>query len=272
MTSDKQHGPRDARFAVWIGATIVLFLVTVAVGFVWLPSAQRGAGALDLWSVICRAVGLPGGSTRASVVAGQPASTVAWTVATRQMLMQGDAVRGAGLATPCNNCHGAKGVSADAAIPNLAGHSVAALYKQLEDFKGRKRNAAVMGVFVDPLSQQQILDLATHYASLPNPFARTDDAAGSVDPAARHLVEVGNPMRNIASCAACHGPLGFTPGAPELRGQQRAYLEEQLQAFKAGRRQNDISEQMRSVARALTGEEIAQLAAYYSGFAGMTGR
>lgn len=95
---------------------------------------------------------------------------------------------------------------------------------------------------------------------------------GSADPVAWRLVEVGNPMRNIASCAACHGPLGFTPGAPERRGQQRAYLEEQLQAFKAGRRHNDISEQMRSVARALTGEEIAQLAAYYSSLAKSSGR
>ena len=58
------------------------------------------------------------------------------------------------------------------------------------------------------------------------------------------------------------------PGAPELRGQQRAYFEEQLQAFKAGSRRNDISEQMRSVARQLTDAEIATLAAYYSSFAG----
>ena len=79
-------------------------------------------------------------------------------------------------------------------------------------------------------------------------------------------------MRSIASCSACHGPLGVTTGAPELRGQQRAYLEQQMQAFKAGNRRNDISEQMRSVARALTGEEIAMLAAYYSSFAGTTSR
>ena len=76
----------------------------------------------------------------------------------------------------------------------------------------------------------------------------------------------------IASCAACHGPLGFTPGAPELRGQQRAYLEQEMQAFKVGKRHNDISEQMRSVARPLTNDEIAKLAAYYSSFATSTGR
>ena len=182
--------------------------------------------------------------------AGQPASDVAWTTATRGLLARGDAARGAAIATTCNNCHGANGISADAAFPNLAGQSVAALYKQLEDYKSGKRDPMVMGVFVAPLSQQQLLDLATHFASLPNPFAASAAMPGSADPAARNLVEVGSPMRSIASCAACHGPLGVTPGAPELRGQQRAYLEQQMQAFKAGNRHNDISEQMRSVARA----------------------
>ena len=74
----------------------------------------------------------------------------------------------------------------------------------------------------------------------------------SADAAAKALAEVGAPLRGIASCAACHGPLGQTPGAPGLRGQQRAYLEQQMQAFKSGSRHNDISEQMRSVARQLT--------------------
>jgi cytochrome c553 len=258
----------DPRFAVWISSTVVLFLVAGVVGFVWLPSAQPGASALDLWTVICRAIGLPIGNSQASVRgAGQPASNVAWTTATRGLLAKGDAARGAAIATPCSNCHGTNGISADAAIPNLAGHSVAAIYKQLEDYRSGKRNPAVMGVFVGPLSKDQMLDLATHFASLPKPSANAVSAAGAADPGARNLVEVGSPLRGIASCAACHGPLGFTPGAPELRGQQRAYLEEQMQAFKAGNRHNDISEQMRSVARELTNEEIAQLAAYYSSFA-----
>ena len=56
-----------------------------------------------------------------------------------------------------------------------------------------------------------------------------------------------------------------------MRGQQRAYLEEQLQAFKSGNRHNDIREQMRSVARHLTDDEIGMLATYYGSFAG-TGR
>jgi cytochrome c553 len=71
-------------------------------------------------------------------------------------------------------------------------------------------------------------------------------------------------MRGIVACAACHGPQGHTTAAPPLLGQQRAYLETQLLAFKAGQRHNDISEQMRSVARALSAAQIAALAAYYA--------
>ena len=265
MTDAARPTSRDRRFAVWIGVTAALFLFAMAVGFIWLPSAQQGTEGLSLWSTICRAVGLPSGSARVSApVAGQPASTVAWTPATRLRLTQGNAGRGTALATACNNCHGANGVSADAAFPNLTGQSVAAIYKQLEDFKSGKRNAAVMGVYVAPLSEQDMLDLAAHFASLPDPFAELRSPPGSADASARRLIEVGNPLRGIAPCAACHGPLGLTPGAPGLRGQQRADLEQQMQAFAAGDRRNDISAQMRSVARQLTAAEIAMLAASYA--------
>jgi len=81
-------------------------------------------------------------------------------------LTQGNAVRGAAMATTFDNCHGANSVSGDAAFPNLVGQSVAAIYKQLEDYKSAKRNAAVMGGYVSPLSEQDMLDLATHFASL----------------------------------------------------------------------------------------------------------
>ena len=268
MSNGARQASPDSRFGVWIGATVVLFVAAVLVGFVWLPSAQTGAGAVGLWDVICRAVGLPGSSSSQSATASTklPSSTVAWTPATRESLTRGDPARGATLAAACNNCHGANGVSADAAIPNLAGHSAAAIYKQLEDFKSNRRNAAVMGVFVERLSQQQLLDLAAHYAALPNPLTDAGATSNATDAAAKALAEVGAPLRGIASCAACHGPLGLTTGAPALRGQQRAYLEQQLLAFKADRRHNDISEQMRSVARQLTSEEIAKLAAYYSSF------
>ena len=49
---------RDPRFAAWIGATLVLFVASLVVGFVWLPVAQGNGAALDPWATICRAVGV----------------------------------------------------------------------------------------------------------------------------------------------------------------------------------------------------------------------
>ena len=55
-------------------------------------------------------------------------------------------------------------------------------------------------------------------------------------------------MRNIAPCGACHGELDSKAGSPWLEGQPVTYLRAQLDAFARARR-NDISEQMRNVAR-----------------------
>lgn len=65
-------------------------------------------------------------------------------------------------------------------------------------------------------------------------------------------------------CEPCHGLDGRSrlPEAPNLAGQIEAYLSEQLNAFKTGERKN---EQMALIAKALTTQEIQDLAAYYSG-------
>jgi len=273
MSAMDRAVPRDRRFAAWIATTLVLFVAAVAVGFVWLPSVNRGGAAPDLWGAICRAIGVPGAAARsAAMVAGQPASTLAWTPATRLRMTEGNAVRGATLATTCNNCHGATGVSADAVFPNLAGQSVQSLYKQLDDFRSGKRNAQVMGVFIATLSPQDLLDVASHFAALPNPGRASQHDNELRHAAARQLAELGSPARGIAPCAACHGPMGVTVGAPALLGQQRGYLEQQLQDFATEARHNDISAQMRSVARRLSAAEIAGLAAYYSSIAASSGR
>ena len=266
MTAARTPAAGDHRFAVWIGTSAALLVAAVAVGFVWLPARQAaGAGAPALWDVICSAIGLPVRTPQAPVQTGPPASNVAWTATTRQLLSEGKAARGAALAAAtCNNCHGANGIGTDAIFPNLAGQSQAAIYKQLEDFRSGRRDAAVMGAYVTALSPQDVRDLAAHYAALPDPFAAAGAAGAPAGAAARRLVEVGDPLRGIAACAACHGPLGVTAGAPGLRGQQRAYLEVQLQALASGSRHNDISAQMRSVARQLTAQEISALAAYYA--------
>jgi cytochrome c553 len=189
MAEDRQQ-PADPRFAVWIGATVMLFLAAVAVGFVLLPSAQAGSSALNLWGVICRAIGVPNRAEGfRETVPGPPSSTVAWTEATRQMLAGGSVAAGAELATTCGDCHGVTGVSSDAAFPDLVGHSAAAIYKQLQDFSTGDRNAAVMGPYLESLSQQEMVDLAAHFASLPGHPPSGGAASASAYPAAHRLAE-----------------------------------------------------------------------------------
>ena len=64
-------------------------------------------------------------------------------------------------------------------------------------------------------------------------------------------------------CAACHGPLGVSkmPDTPNLAGQPERYLSEQLKAYRSGKRVHDI---MTLIAKPLTDDEIASLAAWFS--------
>ena len=106
------------------------------------------------------------------------------------------------------------------------------------------------------LSDQQIADLAAHFAALPAAHSGADAPVPA-------LVRIGNPMRAIAPCGACHGPLGRKEGAPPLHGQKLAYLKAQLDAFATGARHNDINQQMREVARSLSASERDALAGWY---------
>jgi cytochrome c553 len=66
------------------------------------------------------------------------------------------------------------------------------------------------------------------------------------------------------ACQRCHGAKGTgkpSEGAPRLAGQPRFYLEKQLQDFAAGTRR---SEKMLPVARALSEEQRAAVAAYFA--------
>ena len=55
--------------------------------------------------------------------------------------------------------------------------------------------------------------------------------------------------------------LSKVPDAPNIAGQNEAYLVAQLQAFKSGRRKNEA---MSVVAATLSDSDIAALAAYYA--------
>lgn len=70
--------------------------------------------------------------------------------------------------------------------------------------------------------------------------------------------------RRAAVCFACHGQNGISniPGTPHLVGQQRAYLEKALHAYREGLTRQDPV--MSAMAKPLSDADIANIAAYFS--------
>jgi cytochrome c553 len=64
-------------------------------------------------------------------------------------------------------------------------------------------------------------------------------------------------------CTTCHGTDGLAkiPEAPNLAGQNAAYMIEQLQAFQSGTRSNEM---MTIVVKPLTETDIEDLSAFYA--------
>lgn len=259
MSEQPLYTFKNPWFSASVGITVVLALLAALAGLVWLPLAQPDLKLAGIWDAICSAAGVPRASPQAG--ATQPDFTTSNVVMTSEMLTRPSQVsigRGATLAQRCAICHGPQGVS-DANSPNLAGQYAAVTYKELNDFKTGARVNAVMSPFAVNMSNQDMLDLAAYYSYLPRVPSSQADARLPAPP----IVTTGAPMRNIAPCGCCHGDIDTKAGSPWLGGQSAVYIKAQLQAFASGARRNDISQQMRNIARHMTAEEIEQAARYY---------
>ena len=246
--------------------------VSTLLGFGVLSRYQENAPTLDLWSALCRGLGI--GADTAPATAPQPAprtpTRIAWTSTTLERIAGGNPRHGGFIAMNCTACHGNGGVSVQTQFPTLAGMDAAVIYKQLDDYRSGKRVSQVMGAMAQALSAQDSADVAAYFAAQPGGLPalsgyRIPESGRSLresDPAKR-LVYAGDPQRGIPPCSACHGPGGFKLGAPALQGQHAAYIERQLGEFAQGTRQNDIFDQMRAIAKQLTPEEMHALGAYY---------
>ncbi len=69
--------------------------------------------------------------------------------------------------------------------------------------------------------------------------------------------------QKITTCQACHGLDGLSknPEAPNLAGQIQGYLLKSLKEYRSGERKN---ESMNIVAKDLSDEDMADIAAYYA--------
>jgi len=260
MSPESPKPTSNRWFATTIAITVLIASVSIIAGFAWLPIAERDSPFRSVWDAICSSAGLVRRSPITAVVSPTyKTSTVVVSLQTLPAATAESVGRGGTLAMRCTMCHGARGVS-DANTPNLAGQYAPAIYKQLRDFKSGARTNAIMNPLVENMSDQDMRDLAAYYAYFPR--LRASHSANEPAP---QIVIHGAPMRNIPPCAACHGTIGYKVGTEWLAGESPVYLRAQLEAFASGERHNDISEQMRNVARGMTIAEIERAAAYYAG-------
>jgi cytochrome c553 len=260
MSADRLFTWRNPWFAASVGVTGAIVLLSAVTGLIVLPYSDPSSRLTGLWDAICSAAGVP--RTTGTSETAKPNFTASNVVMNSQMFGAPDARsvgRGATLAMQCAICHGSNR-QGQVDTPNLEGQPAAAVYKQLRDFKTGARTNAVMSPFAVKLSEQDMLDLAAYYSYLPRqPGSHPDNAV-----AAPQIVARGAPMRNVPACSSCHGTTDAKLGTPWLEGQSAVYIKAQLQAFATSARRNDISEQMRNIARQMTAAEIDEAALYYA--------
>jgi cytochrome c553 len=197
----------------------------------------------------------------------QPASTASpgGSVNAGEQLAASGAPNGV---TACVTCHGARGEgNAAANFPRIGGQSAYYLDKQMTAFANGTREHPVMSPIAKAMSEQQRRDASAYYESLQaNAGAAPAKAAAAQLERGRVLAARGDEGKQVQACANCHGPggRGEAPSYPYLAGQHPGYFTAAMGEWKAGRRKTDGSGQMPSIARRLSDDDVAALAAFYA--------
>ena len=239
-----------------IAAVLVMVLIGGAIGYVWLP--RIAFPDQDFYGALCSALGIPRNWGPASGPPLKISSDIELTHGLMGAVQPSDRTRGSSLAQRCAMCHGPNGSTIPGA-PKLNGQYAVVIFKQLRDFRSGTRANPIMKGMAQSLTDTEMRQLAVYYASLDRPPSA--GPAGS----APAIVKWGAPMRNVPPCGSCHGDIDHTMTGPWLEGEPQAYLRAQLTGFASDERHNDIDAQMRVIAHAMSGQEIEQAAAYYSG-------
>jgi cytochrome c553 len=162
---------------------------------------------------------------------------------------EGDAVVGRRLAEECASCHGEDGNAAKASMPTLAGQDAKYFIKGMNHYKNGERQHQKMFEAVEKLNEQDMIDLATYYATQ--------------KPLRRNVRMPLNSTEWITRCERCHGINGNSsdPRFPMLAGQDKTYLEMALKAYVAETRENTT---MHAMADPLSAMDIKRIAAYFA--------
>jgi cytochrome c553 len=135
----------------------------------------------------------------------------------------GDVAAGEPLSAKCGGCHGARGVSHDAATPSLAAQDAQYLVSATKAYRDRTRHHDVMNAQLADTSDKDIENIAAFY-TVQKPQAAEDKPIS-----AQELAE---------KCDRCHAPAIGEPtmAVPKIAGQDKDYLVMALRAYRDGKR------------------------------------
>lgn len=188
----------------------------------------------------------------------------------------GDAAKGEPLTLVCSACHGADGNSALATFPKLAGLGEKYLLKQLKNIRSGARPIVEMTGLLDNMTDEQLADIAAFYNSKTMQLSGAKDFNVQVNSGeevnalelGKRLYRGGNKEAGIPACLGCHSPKGLgngPAGYPRLSGQHADYIVKQLKDFRAGNRNNDDAQMMRSIAARMSDAEMTAVANFIAG-------
>ncbi|MGH7669075.1 MAG: c-type cytochrome [Gemmatimonadaceae bacterium] len=176
-------------------------------------------------------------------------------------------------APACISCHGPQMLgNAVGGIPRLAGLNAEYLETQLDALASGARKNATMLPVASSLSAAERHAVAQYLGALPAPVSPpvASDTAAPASPAilkrGERLAVRGDWPRELPGCDQCHGPAGVGVGTafPALAGQSPLYATNQLNAWKLGTRPSGPLGLMAAIARRMTADDIAAVAAYYA--------
>ena len=164
----------------------------------------------------------------------------------------------------CGYCHEYDGNSKMPMYPRLAGQQAAYIVKQLQDFRAGRR-LGQMQATAELLSDEDIQIVANYFSQQSMQVDTTPPLSEAQKQLAAKLYFDGDPKRDLAACASCHGENGQGGASiPRLAGQHAPYLYDQLLAFQTGSRSNDAQGQMQDITRQLSVLELQVMVKFLS--------
>ena len=163
----------------------------------------------------------------------------------------------------CIMCHGEDGLGTESNMPIIAGLEATVQEDALFAYVDGGRNCGatpMMCKMVSRLTEEQIIEYATHFAALPY------KASGEEFDAA--LAQAGKKIHQNV-CARCHGAdnpseADADVGATILHGQRKGYLRYSLEQYATGERQQLPA--MEKVTTPLSTDDIEALVNYYASY------